>query len=121
MYSIDQSEIGEQFCLFAQKARKSKKILRLKHEYVWGWLVKDLLGGDLTPKDFIAETDPINLVIDYLEPCCFFHVLRDLEEEFVKINKQKYKQEIETRTYFVEGVKVTEENKIIEVEIFCGT
>jgi len=35
MYSIDQSEIGEQFCLLAQRARKSKKILRLKHEYVW--------------------------------------------------------------------------------------
>jgi len=122
MYSIDQSEIGEQFCLLAQKARKSKKILRLKHEYVWGWSVNDLLGRYVTPHDFTAQTDAIDLHIDYLEPCCLFHALRDLEEEFLKINKQKYKQEIETRTYFVEGIeKVTEDKKIIEVEIFCGT
>jgi hypothetical protein len=117
MYSID-TEIGEQFCLLAQRARKSKKILRLKHEYVWGWLVKDLLGTE----DFSGQTDAIDLVIDYLEPCCLFHALADLEEEFIKINKQKYKQEIEARTYFVEGIeKVTEDNKIIELELFCGT
>ena len=122
MYSIDDFGTGEHYCLMAQRARKSKKILRLKHKYVWGRLVKDLLRRDLTPEDFIAQTDAIDLVIDYLEPCCFFHALADLEEEFIKINKQKYKQEIETRTYYVEGIeKVTEDNKIIELELFCGT
>ena len=117
MYSID-TEIGEQFCLLAQRARKSKKILRLKHEYVWGWLVKDLLGTE----DFSGQTDAIDLVIDYLEPCCLFHALADLEEEFHEINKQKYKQECETRTYFVEHLeKVSEDSKKIEVIISCGT
>mgnify|MGYP001339621396 FL=1 len=122
MYSIDDLGTGEHFCLMAQRALKSKKILRIKHKYVWGRLVKDLLRRDLTPEDFIAQTDAIDLVIDYLEPCCFFHALADLEEEFIKINKQKYKQEIETRTYYVQRIeKVTEDNKIIELELFCET
>ena len=104
MYSIDQSEIGEQFCLLAQRARISKKILRLNH------------------RGNYEHTDPIDVFIDYLEPCCLFHALADLEEEFHEINKQKYKQECETRTYFVEVIeKVTEDNEKIEVVIFCGT
>tara|TARA_B100001013_G_scaffold331260_1_gene246722 strand:+ start:116 stop:469 length:354 start_codon:yes stop_codon:yes gene_type:complete len=117
MYSIDQSEIGEQFCLLAQRARKSKKILRLKHEYVWGYLLEKT-----NHRGNYEHTDPIDVFIDYLEPCCLFHALADLEEEFHEINKQKYKQECETRTYFVEVIeKVTEDNKKIEVVIFCGT
>ena len=32
MYSIDQSGIGEQFCLLAQRARISKKILRFSNK-----------------------------------------------------------------------------------------
>jgi len=115
MYSIDQSEIGEQFCLLAQRARKYKKILRLKDEYVWGYL------KERNHRGHHEHTDPIDLVIDYLEPCCFFHALADLEEEFIKLNKQKYKQEIETRTYFVEGISVSEDSKKIEVIVECGT
>ena len=116
MYQLGDPQIGEQFCLLAQRARKAKKILRLKDEYVWGYLEETNHRGNY------EHTDPIDVFIDYLEPCCLFHALRDLEEEFLKINKQKYKQECETRTYFVEGIeKVTEDKKIIEVEIFCGT
>ena len=116
MYQLGDPQIGEQFCLLAQRARKAKKILRLI-DYVSDYLLEETnhLGN-------YEYTESIDVFIDYLEPCCLFHALRDLEEEFLKINKQKYKQEIETRTYYVEGIeKVTEDNKIIELELFCGT
>lgn len=116
MYQMTDRQVGEQFCLLAQRARKSKKILRLKDEYVWGYLEETNHRGNR------EHTDPIDVFIDFLDPCCLFHALADLEEEFHEINKQKYKQECETRTYFVEGIeKVTEDSKKIEVVIFCGT
>ena len=116
MYQLGDPQIGEQFCLLAQRARKAKKILRLI-DYVSGYLLEET-----NHRGNYEHTDPIDVFIDYLEPCCLFHALADLEEEFHEINKQKYKQECETRTYFVEVIeKVTEDNKKIEVVIFCGT
>ena len=38
MYQVTDRQVGEQFCLLVQRARKSKKILRLRDEYVWGYL-----------------------------------------------------------------------------------
>ena len=116
MYQMTDRQVGEQFCLLVQRAQKSKKILRLKDEYVWGYLEEtNHLGNQ-------KSTELIEVFIDHLEPCCLFHALNDLEEEFLKINTKKYKQECEMRTYFVEGIeRVSEDSKKIEVIIFCGT
>ena len=116
MYQLGDPQIGEQFCLLAQRARKAKKILRLI-DYVSGYLLEETnhLGN-------YEYTESIDVFIDYLEPCCLFHALRDLEEEFLKICKKRYKQECEMRSYFVEGIeRVSEDNKIIEVKLLCGT
>jgi len=116
MYQLEDTQVGEQFCLFAQRARKTKKILRLI-DYASGYLLKETnLRGNY------EYTESIFVFIDYLEPCCLLHALSDLEEEFLKICIKKYNQECEMRSYFVEGIeKVSEDNKIIEVELLCGT
>ena len=116
MYQLGDPQIGEQFCLLAQRVRKAKIILRL-NSYVSGYLLEET-----NHRGNYAHTEGIEVFIDYLEPCCLFHALRDLEKEFLKICKKRYKQECEMRSYFVEGIeKVSEDNKIIEVKLLCGT
>tara|TARA_Y100000590_G_scaffold180198_1_gene205372 strand:- start:1412 stop:1762 length:351 start_codon:yes stop_codon:yes gene_type:complete len=116
MYQLEDPQVGEQFCLLAQRARKAKIILRL-NSYVSGYLLEETnhLGN-------YAYTEGIEVFIDYLEPCCLFHALRDLEKEFLKICKKRYKQECEMRSFFVEGIeRVSEDNKTIEIRLLCGT
>ena len=129
MYLYDSRKTEKKFSLLAQRARKAKKILRLKHENKWGYLLEEINHDKnpfrLDPRGNYEQTEAIDVFIDFLDPCCFRHALSQLEEEFLEINKQKYKQEYvgcEMRTYFVKGIeKVSEDSKKIAVIICCGT
>ena len=148
MIGFDGSADGKEFCSLIKKALKANKFIRIK-KYVAGYVgvvnlkekdiyrdfpdnfkrdkdgwtrVREFDINRLPPLPERERTDAIYVSVDLHEPCCLFHALSKLEEEFLSISKQIYKQECEMDCYFYEGLEInSEDSKKIEVYINTGT
>ncbi|MBI80395.1 MAG: hypothetical protein CMD85_00050 [Gammaproteobacteria bacterium] len=139
---------GIEFCSLIKKARKTNKFIRIKHCFSGYVGVVDLKDFDIYrdfPDNFkrdkngwirvrrfdIKRLSPlpererigaIDVSVDLHNPCCLDHALSELEEEFLRISKQIYKQECEICSYFYEGLEIdSEDSEKIEVYISTGT
>mgnify|MGYP000458723641 CR=1 FL=1 len=148
MIQFDGSADGKEFCSLIKKARKTNKFIRIK-KYISGYVgVVNLKEKDiyrdfpdnfkrdkngwtrvrefdikrLSPLPERERIDAIDVSVDLRNPCCLDHALSELEEEFLRISKQIYKQECEMGCYFYEGLEIdSEDSEKIEVYINTGT
>ena len=144
-YNFSIEELSAKFCPLAKRAFRDKKFIRLKDyasgligvlkENPYAWLDDFKDNGDgsftrikhpdlkkLSPPERRERTDTIYFYVDLYEPCCVFHALTELQEEFLRICKKKYMQECEMRSYFLEGIQIdSEDSAKIEISILTGT